>query len=567
MDGPHRKATSESKANAQHELANSRLLHDISNELIGEQNIDALYVKLVDAAALLMRSQFASMQALHQVPNGGSELQLLAHRGFNLEAVQYWDRVRIDSMCSCGVALTEGRRTIIADVEQHEPLADTGDLTIYRKNGIRSVQSTPLYARGGELVGMISTHWDRPHCPSEHELQLFDILARQAADLIERTKVEKMLRESEERLIESDRMKDQFLATLAHELRNPLAPIGNSLQLLRRQDRAPDAALLDMLDRQVNHMVHLVDDLLEMSRISRGFIELKQEVLDMGSVLHIALEASKPLIEQGGHSLELQLTAEPVSVRGDVVRLTQVFTNLLNNATKYTDQGGRIELAMRVEGDHALIEVRDNGIGVAKEQLPRLFQMFAQADAEPASRRQGGLGIGLSLAYRLVHMHGGSIEAQSEGLGMGSCFTVRLPLAMSCAVLPPEAQPADVADLQQLRVLVVDDNRDAGDSLGMLLDVSGADVRLAYDGAAALSAIDEYRPSVVLLDLGMPGMDGYEVARRIRADQRHDDITLVAITGWDQQKDRQHTSEAGFDHHLVKPVNLETLAALLQQIK
>ena len=367
--------------------------------------------------------------------------------------------------------------------------------------------------------------------------------------------------ETREALREADRRKDEFLATLAHELRNPLAPIRNALHLLARPGaQAQAAGLHAMLERQVSHMVRLVDDLMEVSRISRGAIELRREPLDLADVLRTAAETCQPLIERGRHRFEMHLPGEPLPVDGDAVRLAQVMTNLLGNAARYTDDGGRIELVARRDGDDALVTVRDSGIGIEPQQLPRLFEMFAQLDR---SRGQGGLGIGLSLVRRLVQMHGGSVHAASEGPGRGSKFSVRLPLAASVRSAGHDAGQPLRNTLHAHRVLVVDDNHDAADSLGLVLSMLGPQVRVEHDGAAALDAIDEWHPTVMLLDLGMPGMDGFEVARRVRADKRHRGIRLVALTGWGQDEDRQCTREAGFDHHVVKPVDPDALSALL----
>jgi PAS domain S-box-containing protein len=370
--------------------------------------------------------------------------------------------------------------------------------------------------------------------------------------------------EAREGLREADRRKDEFLATLAHELRNPLAPIRNALQLLARGDsRSPTERVHAMLDRQVTHMVRLVDDLMEASRISRGQLELKREVLDLAEVLRAALEISRPLVERGRHDLHMALADEPLPVDGDGVRLAQVFSNLLNNAAKYTDDGGRIEIEARREGASVHVSIRDNGIGIAADQLPRLFEMFAQIDPTQA-RRHGGLGIGLSLAQRLVQMHGGTLQAASEGRGRGSVFSVRLPLAPGSAA--PAPRPAVAGDVKLGRVLVVDDNVDAADTLGMLLRLLGAEVRVEHDGAMALRAAQEWQPAVVLLDLGMPGMDGFEVARRLRAESRLPRPTLIALTGWGQADVRRRTSLEGFDHHLIKPVDVDELHALLASL-
>ena len=368
-----------------------------------------------------------------------------------------------------------------------------------------------------------------------------------------------------EQRADADERKDRFLATLAHELRNPLAPIRNSLALLRLAREQPSAvSAFEILERQVNHMVRLVDDLMDVSRITRGKIALKREPVDLGTVIGAAVETSRPLIDEAGHQLEIAVPAEELVVDADPMRLAQVFANLLNNATRYTDRGGRISIAAWREGDSAVVRVRDTGVGIPADALARVFDMFAQADAHD-SRSKSGLGIGLTLARSLVELHGGSIAASSEGEGRGSAFVVRLPLAVDANRRSAQAAPAAPTLHALQRILVVDDNRDSANTLGALLEALGADVRVAYDGPGALEAVVSFRPSVVLLDLGMPGMDGYEVARRIRARGNADDMTLIALTGWGERSDRQRTRLAGFDHHLVKPVDLQTVEAVLRR--
>lgn len=365
-------------------------------------------------------------------------------------------------------------------------------------------------------------------------------------------------------LLEADRRKDEFLATLAHELRNPLAPIRNSLHILRLTGKAEGAIanVYQMLERQVRHLVRLVDDLMEVSRITRGRIELRKEKVDIAEVIHSAIETSRPLIDEAGHRLDVELPPEPLQLEADPVRLAQVITNLLNNAAKYTDKGGRIWLAARREGPSAVISVRDNGRGIPATMLPRVFDLFAQASGG-YNRAQGGLGIGLTLVRSLVQLHGGIVEARSQGEGLGSEFIVQLPLE---AIVQAEGTPGPSGSTdadRTRRILIVDDNRDAADSLGVLLTLLGTETRTAYDGRTALEALDEFRPSVILLDLGMPGMDGCEVARRTRQHPYGRHATLVALTGWSQERDRHESHEAGIDHHLVKPVDLDELRLLL----
>lgn len=377
------------------------------------------------------------------------------------------------------------------------------------------------------------------------------------------------LREVEQELRDADQRKDEFLATLAHELRNPLAPIRNSLHILRLAGTEGGTAecVHEMLERQVSHMVRLVDDLMEVSRITRGKFELRQEVIDLAGVVHSAIETSRPLIEAEGHELTVALSPEPLVLQVDGMRLAQVLANLLNNAAKYTEAGGRIWLSARREGAQAVVSVRDNGMGISAAVLPKVFDLFVQGERS-YNRSQGGLGIGLTLVRSIVVMHGGTVEAHSQGPGQGSEFVVRLPLWQGASALPPPPEsesPAPV--LAPRRILVVDDNRDSADSLEMVLQFLGADVQTVYDGPAALQALDSYRPSVVFLDIGMPGMNGYEVAERMREHPDREAITLIALTGWGQKEDLRRSREAGFDCHLVKPVDVDALQALLASLR
>ena len=365
---------------------------------------------------------------------------------------------------------------------------------------------------------------------------------------------------------QADRRKDEFLATLAHELRNPLAPIRNWVNVLRLSGAGePGPEFLEMMDRQVNHMVRLVDDLLELSRITRGKIELRMEPVELAPIVAAAVETSRPLIEAAGHTLTVSVPDESIVVTGDAIRLAQVFSNLLNNAVKYTDDGGCITLDVRLERQEVVITVRDTGIGIPSAALPRVFDMFVQVH-EDDFRAQTGLGIGLTLVRSLVEMHGGRVEARSEGPGTGSEFAVRLPATSQ----KPSTAGSTISGVPQLRemarVLVVDDNHDAADSLGALLSVLGADVRIAHDGNRALELFDAFHPAAAFLDLGMPGMDGFEIARRIRSRADGNGTMLVALTGWGQERDRRRTEEAGFARHLAKPADLDSLQDVLTSI-
>jgi signal transduction histidine kinase/CheY-like chemotaxis protein len=383
----------------------------------------------------------------------------------------------------------------------------------------------------------------------------------------------------------ADRRKTEFLATLAHELRNPLAPIRTALTLLQdhRRDAQSAARQLDLMRRQVDHMVRLVDDLMEMSRITRGKVRLQRVPVPLDMVIDDAVELSRPLVEAAGHVLVVERSGEPLVVDGDSVRLTQVFSNLLNNAAKYTPGGGRLRLSTAREGPEAVVRVTDSGAGIAPEMLDSIFDMFVQVSGTDRAA-QGGLGIGLTLVKSLVELHGGRVEAASAGLERGATFTVRLPLAAAPAraavVQPvpqlavpqlavpqqPVPQLADVAAPDAGSVLVVDDNHDAADSLGELLGAMGLGVQVAYSGEQALQAAAGRHFDVAVLDIGMPGMDGCELARRLRERPGLQALRLIALTGWGQDTDRARFASAGFDHHLLKPVDPDALLDLVQQV-
>jgi PAS domain S-box-containing protein len=382
-----------------------------------------------------------------------------------------------------------------------------------------------------------------------------------ASDVTARKDAERALRESESRLIEADRMKDRFLATLAHELRNPLAPIRNGLQILRVSRNGAQADnVIAMLDRQVDHMVRLVDDLMEVARVTSGTMQLQRDRLDLADALKSALELSRPAVEAGGHALQVCFAPERLIVDGDGVRLAQVFSNLINNAAKYSPTPGLIQVSLGSEGDAAVVRVIDNGIGIAPGDQTRLFKLFGRL--RPSAAIGDGLGVGLALAKHLVELHGGAISLESQGMGAGSAFAVSLPLVRSGEAVVSKREPSGARAYERLKVMVIDDNRDAADSLGCVLELLGCEASVFYGGADALRALDRVAPSLVLLDLGMPEMDGYAVARAIRA-SRHDDVMLVAVTGWGQAEDRARTTEAGFDDHLVKPVDVAVIERML----
>jgi len=658
------------------ELEEMNRLHQLSSRLLAARDLRSALDEVLDAAITLLDADYGNIQLYNPHKKG---LEIVVQRGFPQAFLDTFGLVSLEDNTACGRALRSGQRILIEDVLTDEEYVSFRDIAAAA--GYRAVQSTPLLIPGGAVLGMLSTHFRSPHRPTEHQLNLLDLYARPAIELIERLRAEQALRESEDRfrralqprnvgvvfvtpdgiiheandaflamsgftradladhglhwgqltpaewrgeaqrsleefsitgligprehdflrkdgsrwcalcsatriaeneavgyviditdrkraeqaLRDADRRKDEFLATLAHELRNPLAPISNAMYLLQSDDQHRRRAdrLIEMVQRQVRHIVRLVDDLLEVSRITRGKVELQRAAANLGDIVRAALDANRPLLDRDRHQLDLELPAEPLMLDADSARLTQVFSNLLNNAAKYTPRGGTIRVAARREGEQALVSVSDTGAGIDPALLPRIFDMFVQGDGADASA-QGGLGIGLTMARSLVELHGGGIEVHSEGRGHGCEVSVRLPL------LQPQPKPGSIPGIPALpatlagrRLLVVDDNRDAADSLALLLSSRGAEARVAYGGQEALAMLETYSPDAAVIDIGMPGMDGCELAERIRRDPRHAGLRLVALTGWGQSADRARSRASGFDGHLTKPAEIEALGAML----
>jgi PAS domain S-box-containing protein len=438
-----------------------------------------------------------------------------------------------------------------------------------RKDGSQywsSVVITALYDESGRLTGFskITRDMSEKKQAQENERRLLEEEAKRRIAEAHAAAI----RMEREQLEEADRRKDQFLATLAHELRNPLAPIRNALHILQMTEVEPATTQqsLEMMDRQVNHLVRLVDDLLDVSRVTRGKIELRIERVELSEVIARAAESVQPVFDQHRHHLSVELPSEPLWLDTDAIRLTQVIGNLLTNAAKYTEPEGRISVSASRAGDFAVLHVRDNGIGISPEVLPHVFDLFMQAD-HAVSKSQGGLGIGLTLVKSLIEMLGGTVEAHSQGRGFGSEFVIKSPLA-SVGEKPSDPNEAvgneRSASTERYRLLVVDDNLDAANSLGMILRLKGHQVRIAHSGPAALELVESHQPEMIFLDIGMPGMDGYEVARHIRQESKFGTPVLAALTGWGQQDDRRRSAEVGFDHHLVKPIDIAAIDTILE---
>jgi len=396
---------------------------------------------------------------------------------------------------------------------------------------------------------------------TEEMLDALGVVAALIAQGIDRKRVQRALEEA-------NRQKDEFLAMLAHELRNPLAPMLTAVEIIKRSGASLQSDIrmpVDVIHRQVQNLRRIVDDLLEVSRVTSGKIQLVKENIDAASLITQAVETSHPIIEAKKHELTVLVPQEPVRLAADATRMVQVLTSLLNNAAKYTHEGGRIRVTVEQEGSDAVFRVRDTGVGIAPEMLGRIFELFTQVDCS-LDRSQGGLGIGLALVRAVVSLHGGSVQAYSDGLGKGSEFVIRLPALPRRARAterPAHVQPQTTLPVVARRVLIVDDNKDSADTLAEFLGPLGHDVRKAYGGFEALSVAASFQPEFVLLDIGLPDLNGYEVARRLRDGPRGAEVALIAVTGYGQEHDRRRAREAGFDHHLVKPFNLSDLDALL----
>jgi signal transduction histidine kinase/ActR/RegA family two-component response regulator len=522
-------------------------MHDLALRLGGIPEPGPSLQAILDTAVEAQKADFGLVW-LHDRESGA--LVVRASRNFGPEALQFFSRVMPGpGGGSAGNAYAQNRRWVIEDVD-----ADPG-FEPFRQGahaaGFRSIHSTPIVTRAGHLLGVISVHFARKPRPTAQDMQIADVCARHAADVIEAFEAKAALVRNEHELRELDRRKNEFLATLAHELRNPLAPLRNGLEVLRLAGNNPAMGekARSMMERQLVQLVRLVDDLLDMSRVSRGKIELRREEVEISAVLRNALETSQPLIAERGHELVTRIPAEGVLVNGDVTRLSQVFWNLLNNAARYTQPRGRIELEVTPLDGAVEVAVRDNGIGIPPEMRERIFEIFTQVE-RPVEKSQGGLGIGLSIARRLVEMHGGTIRVASEGDGRGAEFVVRLPTNL------PRAR----------RILVVDDDPDAAYTLAVLLENAGNVVRVANDGQAAIDVAAEFGPDVVLLDISMPRLNGYDACQRIRELPSCSGSYLVALTGWALDRDRRRATDAGFDCHLVKPVEPEALMKLVREL-
>lgn len=528
-----------------------RLLWEAAAVLLTTDDPDTMLKKLFAkiAPTLLLDTYFNFM--VNESKNG---LCLASCTGIPEEAIPGLQTLEF-GQAVCGTVALQRKAIIATSIQE----SDDPKVQLVKSFGIRAYACNPLMA-GEELLGTLSFASHHRDQFADDELDFLQTICQYVTAAYERLRLIAKLQEA-------DRRKDEFLATLAHELRNPLAPLRNGLQVMKlaKDDARVVEDSRQMMERQLGQMVRLIDDLLDLSRISRGRVELRKERVELAKAIHQAVESSRPTVELAGHELTVTLPAAPIHVEADLTRLSQVFANLLNNAAKYTERGGRISLAVERQGSDAVICVKDNGVGIPAHMLSRVFDMFTQVD-QSLEKSQGGLGIGLSLVKWLVEMHGGNVEARSEGRGRGSEFIVRLPIVLTATNDQPILRSERVAASPSRRILVVDDNRDAAMSLALMLKIMGNEIRTAHDGLEALEVTNEFVPDLVMLDIGMPKLNGYDTARRMRELPWGKSATLVALTGWGQDEDKRKSMEAGFDFHMVKPVELGALNQLLQSL-
>lgn len=541
-----------------------KFLAEASAELAGLTD----YQDTLDRIARLAVPHFADWCAVDMLEEGGATLRRVAVAHVDPAKVhlahELHERFPPDPQSPSGpwAVIRSGNSELVPEINPEMLAAGARSpafLAILKTLGLTSYIGVPLAARGKTLgvLTFISAESRRRYAPEN--LLMAQDLGRRAGVAVDNARLMLAMKES-------DRAKDVFLATLAHELRNPLAPIWNGLSIIKRAkgDAGRIEQIGGIIERQVGQLTRLVDDLLDVSRISTGKVELKKEPTNLVSILGSAVEISRPHIEAAHHKLSISFPDEPTDLFADPVRMAQVFSNLLNNAAKYTRRGGQIDVVVQSQPQELVVRVRDNGTGIAREMLGKVFGLFTQV-THPTERRQGGLGIGLSLVDGLVRLHGGRVEAHSAGLDQGSEFTVYLPRgqrAVATAAPPPVAAMSDANGAHARRLLVVDDNEDSASTVAELLKMSGNEVSVAHDGTSAVERMSSFRPDVVLLDIGLPDINGYEVARRIRRLEGVRQPILIALTGWGQQQDKQAAAQAGFDHHWTKPVDPARLQEL-----
>jgi PAS domain S-box-containing protein len=543
LDVTDRKRAQESLSAAHKALAR---LFELSVMPAGPEAMPALLQATIDTAIEVTDADMGNLQLYDEATES---LRIVAHHGFERPFLDHFAIVR-GGDAACGEAVRSRRQVIVEDVST-SPLFDGPALAVLRGAGVQSVLSTPMVTRDARLLGVISTHWKKRGRPDGDRKRNLEIVSRQAADALERRRQDELLREAQ-------RKTDDFLAILGHELRNPLAPIVTATELMALRGRGVMEKERQTIERQAKHMIRLVDDLLDVSRITRGKIELRKELVTLEEIVAKAVETAGPLFEQRSHRLTIDV-APNLMVEVDPPRMVQVVANLLSNAASYTEPGGEVRVNAQSTEERIVLRVVDTGIGISPTMLPVIFDPFVQ-EKQALNRPRGGLGLGLAIVRSLVELHGGSVSAHSEGLGKGSEFVISL--ARSCR--DPEAPvrsstPGHERPWSGARILVVDDNEDAANMLADALRDFGHDVRIAHDGPSSLRLVETFTPTMCLIDIGLPVMDGYELARRLRELPSLRNASLVAVTGYGDRWAVERSAEAGFGAHLTKPIELETL--------
>ncbi len=556
------------------ELADSQRLQEISSELIREGDVNALYQRLLDAAMGIMKSDMATLQIMDE---GEDAMRMLSYRGFDPDFARMFALIRPDSMAPYDVARRTGHRVIVPDALICNFMADSPELGHHLQAGVRAVQSTPLFSRDGRMLGVISTHWRAPHQPTERDLGLLDVLARQAADLIERNTKDEALRQSLEReqaaraeAEQANRLKDEFLATLSHELRNPLNNIVGYAEVLLQTTEANRTYLVhqasEAILRNAQAQAQLVNDLLDLARLQTHKLAVERRPISLAPVVGDAVEMARIRAEEKKIKLDVDIEAEPLVVNADQLRVQQIVWNLVENALKFTPRGGRVAVRLSREGLDARLIVEDTGQGIDPEFTPNIFEMFRQADTG-TSRAKEGLGIGLALVRQLVELHEGRVEAYSEGLGQGARFTVRLPLHSAPAEASAKASATSAPEaLTGVRILLVDDTQDSVDMLRLLLTGKGAAVETALSGEEGLKTAENSEFDLVISDISMPGMDGYAFLQNLKETPRFETTPAIAITGFGRSEDVEEARKAGFTAHITKPIDFTDLVNIVRLI-
>ncbi len=540
-------ALSENQQRVANELTGMRSLHKLTQCLLATKNLETALEEVLTSIRILQQADFGS---IHLYDPLTETFLVAAQHGFEQGFLDSLAKESFAENSACGQALSSGKRVAIEDVTLAPDYASL--LPMARQAGYRAIQSTPIKSRSGVLLGILTTHFCQPRKLAPRELWMLDLYAHQAAAFIEQMQLFNSMREADHR-------KDEFLAMLAHELRNPLAPIRSGLDYLAL-DTLEENEIVGIMRVQVEHLVRLVDDLLDVSRIARGKVELRKEIVEIAPLVERAVESSGWAFKAKYQSLDVSLANEAIHLYADPVRFVQVLGNLLNNASKYTPEGGHVELTVTQQEGQVTVQVKDNGIGIERELLPSVFDLFTQS-TRALDRAQGGMGIGLTLVRSLVELHDGSVSAESEGVGRGSRFAIKLPICQETPVATPKPTHSITPGR---RILVVDDNYGAARLVSLLLKKLGDNqIEMAHDGSSALEKIATFNPEIVLLDIGLPGMDGYEVARTIRSATNGNQPFLVALTGYGQPEDLSDSKAAGFDEHLVKPPSVDMLKEML----